>query len=278
MDSRQYYDLLADEYEEQDEFWTNPYDLAVWELEHQMISGHLDVTRPVIDVGCGLYPHDGFSRSARIVAGDISFGSLLVAKRVTSPNIIVDYIQYDTHALPFSDDSLHQVIVGGELLNHVDYGRVAAELARAVAPGGAVLVQFGVKWCLDSLWALLDSILGHRLGYSVTSKQAATFLRYPSADATVTWQVTPTGSFTVQLLTPRNVRRAFQAVGFRVRQVRSVNMLSGLIPLPWQQDPNRRWAQKIAALLLAFDKQLGRLYPLNLFSGNVCILMEKLEE
>ena len=140
MTSKEYYDLLAEEYEEHNEFWENPYDTEVWRLEHEIIRPYLDPCKPILDVGCGFYPHDNFAPSIRIIAGDISFSSLVIARNHPPEGRRVDLIQFDAHHLPFRTKSFCQALAGGELLNHVEYRSVVAELARVVSPHLVLLI------------------------------------------------------------------------------------------------------------------------------------------
>ncbi len=276
MNSQEYYDLLAEEYEEQNEFWENPYDSEVWRLEHKIIRPYLDARKPILDVGCGFYPHDNFTPSIRIIAGDISFGSLLIAKNHPPQGREVGLIQFDAYHLPFRDSSFCQALAGGELLNHVEYRSVIAELARVTCAQGILLIEFGSKWCLDSLWAILDTALGHQIGYSVTRKQAQSFFRCDRSDVEVTWEITPRGKFTVKLLTVNNIRRALADTGFKIEKIVSTNCLSGIIPLPWQQNRKRKIIEILSKLLIRIDRVLGKVYPLNLFAGNIFILCKRL--
>lgn len=272
IDSRSYYDLLADNFEQENQFWDNPYDTEVWRLEHEVIGPYLDPHKPLLDVGCGFYPHDNFPLSVKIVAGDISFRSLLIAKKHPPIHRTVDLVQFDAHCLPFADGSFRQAVAGGELFNHINYCSVAAELARVISPDGFLLVGFGAKWCLDSLWALSDRVIGNRIGYSLTADQAKAFFKLDGSDVEVTWQITPRGTFNVKLLGVSNVRGSLEAAGFSIVKVVSTNFVSGVMPLPWQQDADRTFIRRLTGLLIRADRMFGRVYPLNLFAGNIFML------
>lgn len=277
MDSREYYDLLAEDYEQENQFWNNPYDNEVWRLEHEIIRPYLDPSEPILDVGCGFYPHDNFAPSIQIIAGDISFNSLVVARDHSPEGRRVDFIAFDAQCLPFPNGSFRQVLAGGELFNHVDvdYRRVSAELGRIIAPSGFLLIEFGAKWCLDSLWGLLDAFLGHRIGYSLTRTEAKAFFRCDGADAEVTWEITPRGELVVKLLTATNVRNALEAAGFMIDKVVSTNFLSGIVPLPCQQNSSNRVVRGLAEGLIRADRVLGRIRWLNLFAGNIFLLCKR---
>ena len=163
------------------------------------------------------------------------------------------------------------------MFNYGEYRSVLADLARVVSPHGVLLIEFGTKWCLDSLWAIFDSALGHRIGYSVTVEQAKRFFRWDGSDVEVTWEITPQGKFTVKLLTVGNVRSALTTAGFTIERIVSTNCLSGIIPLPWQQDGKQSIVQVLAKWLIRADRALGKIYPLNLFAGNVFMLCKRCE-
>lgn len=213
----------------------------------------------------------------KAVAGDISFGSLQVARQVRSDHPNLALVQFDAHRLPFEDEAFRQVLAGGELLNHVDYPVVLRELSRIVSVGGILMVQFGAKWCLDSLWAIADAFLGNRIGYLIDRQQAKAFFEGNGADAEVTWGIAPNGVLTVKLLVVRNVLKALSQAGFAIEQVRSTNCLSGAIPLPVQQGRRNSLLTWILKALLGVDRIVGRVFPFSASSGNVFLLCRRLE-
>lgn len=275
MNSRAYYDLLSGRFLEQNEFWNNLYDNEIWNLEHTIMGPHLTADRPLVDVGSGFYPHDGFAPTVRIIAADISYHSLLTARAFCSNGRPVEFLQFDAHQLPFREGSLCQVIAGGEILNEVDYRMVLKELGRTIRPGGVLLVAFAAKWCLDSLWAIADTYLGHRLGYALTKSQVRKFLAAPRSDAEATWPVAPSRGHALRLLCVGNVLTALSEAGFRVSRLSGTNCFSGLVPLPWQQNSKRKVAQRLTRMLLKADRFFGRLYPFYLFAGNVFIVCRR---
>lgn len=74
---QQFYDALADEFRVQDAFWDNAYDREIWRLEHDLLRPRLRDGDRLLDVGCGFYPHFDFTKTCDVVAGDLSFKSLL---------------------------------------------------------------------------------------------------------------------------------------------------------------------------------------------------------
>lgn len=274
-DSQRYYDALASEFRAQDSFWDNPYDREIWRLEHDLIRPYLNHPGPLLDLGCGFYPHFEFAAGRTVVAGDVSFGSLRVARDFGDESGQVHLIQFDAHALPFASSSMAYAIAGGELLNHLsDYPRALGEIRRVLRPGGMLLLQVGAKWCLDCLWAILDAILGSRIGYSVTREEAAAFIRLKRGDLPVTWAITPSGKFRVALLSIRRLKRVLREAGFQVRSTYGANAISGLVPLPVQQQSGRRFVRWLVSTLILLDRFFGGLPPFRTFAGNVFFLCE----
>jgi SAM-dependent methyltransferase len=274
-DSQGFYDALAAEFRAQDSFWDNPYDREIWRLEHDLIRPYLNHPGPLLDLGCGFYPHFAFAEGRAVVAGDISFGSLRVARDFGDESGQVRLVQLDARHLPFASSSMAYAIAGGELLNHLwDYPRVLRELHRVLRPGGVLLIQVGAKWCFDSFWAILDALVGNPLGYSVTRKEAAAFLRLKRGDLPVTWAVTPSRELRVWLLSIRRLKRHLREAGFQVRATYGANAISGLVPLPIQQESRTKFLRWLVSSLIVLDRFVGRLPPFRTFAGNVFLLCE----
>jgi SAM-dependent methyltransferase len=274
-DSQRYYDALAAEFRAQDSFWDNPYDREIWRLEHDLIHPFLNHPGALLDLGCGFYPHFDFTKERSVVAGDISLGSLRVARDFGDESRQVHLVQFDAHALPFASSSMAYAIAGGELLNHLsDYPRALGEIRRVLRPGGILLLQVGAKWCLDSLWAILDAFLGNSMGYSVTRKEAVAFIRLRRGDLPVTWAITPSGTFRVFLLSIRRLERILREARFHVRKTYGANAVSGLVPLPIQQETESRVVRWLVSKLILLDHFFGRLPPFRSFAGNVFFVCE----
>jgi SAM-dependent methyltransferase len=94
-----------------------------------------------LDYGCG----HGMAavvlarRGARVTALDLSAGYLREAGRRAEANgVAVARVRADAERLPFADGSFDRVW-GNAILHHLDTGRAAAELRRALAPGGVAV-------------------------------------------------------------------------------------------------------------------------------------------
>src|SRR5262245_23351160 len=116
---QRYYDSLTAEYRAQDSFWDNPYDREIWRLEHDLICPRLMGSEPLLDLGCGFYPHFEFTETRMVVAGDISLKSLVIAKEFGDESRLVRLVGFDALRLPFASGSFGYAIAGGELIYHM---------------------------------------------------------------------------------------------------------------------------------------------------------------
>jgi SAM-dependent methyltransferase len=95
-------------------------------------------------------------------------------RRVTGLDFSLDAIRYcedtglgpvrhgDVCALPFADGSF-DLVLATDIIEHVDDdGRALAEIARVLAPGGAVLITVPT---FPSLWGLQDRVAQHKRRY-----------------------------------------------------------------------------------------------------------------
>lgn len=272
-----YYDELATEFTELDTYWDNPYDRATWEMENHLVSAFLAREGALLDLGTGFYPHIESTVGRDLVCADVSLTSLQVARRMYhTQNDCMKYVCCDVLALPFSSGAFSGIIAGGEIVNHVSAKRLLLEARRVLIPGGAVILSVGMKWCLDSVWSLADAFIGHRIGYSMTPTEARSFVLHPRASSPVTWEVTPEHDLKVTLYSKSDIVRLVTESGFRILEARSLNLVSGLVPLPFQQDVReRRLARSLASGLLRVDRVfLGRLLGIKWFAGNVYLVLE----
>jgi SAM-dependent methyltransferase len=277
--SKEYYDTLALEFDEMDEYWANPYDSATWELENRLVRWHLGRKNLLLDLGVGFYPHVESTIDKPLVCVDISQGSLIVARRVYhSHNPTMRYVCADALSLPFADNAFEGIIAGGELINHVPGEILLREMHRVLKPRGKIILSVAMKWCLDSLYSLLDSFIGNRIGYSMTREEALRFLRQPTASSSVTWEVTPDYDLSVTLYSYSHLQRMLARTGFRIVQMRSLNLLSAIVPLPLQQNgKSPRMIRDATTFLLGLDRDFwGKMPGLRWFAGNVYLVLEKL--
>ena len=276
--SQKYYDRLAADFNELDEFWQNPYDTATWELENSLVGQFFQGPHALLDLGVGFYPHFDGAGQRRLICLDVSSRSLVVARRLVQPGeTAAGYVCADALQMPFPKETFSGIIAGGELINHVCGHSLLMEIHRALRPGGRLLLSVGMKWCIDSLYAILDAYIGNHIGYSVTRSEANKFLRSPRQTASVTWEITPESRLQVFLYSRPDLMKIVAEIGFEISQIRALNVASGLIPLPIQQ---KSQAEGLLGLLtkalIGLDRQvLGRVPGIRWFGGNVYLVLTK---
>ena len=84
------------------------------------------------------------------------------------------FLQGDLEALPCRDAAFDVAVWCGSTLSFVDAsgrGR-SREFARALRPGGRLLLEVEHRWSLDLAWRLASSLTGDALGYGVTPREA----------------------------------------------------------------------------------------------------------
>jgi SAM-dependent methyltransferase len=128
-----------------------------------LVRRHFRDARDVLEIGCG----SGFVLAglraalpnARLVGSEAySSGLSYAAQRVSPP---CEFLQMDACALPYSE--AFDLIGAFDVLEHLDDDAAAvAEIARALRPGGGLLVTVPQhRW----LWSQVDDISHHRRRY-----------------------------------------------------------------------------------------------------------------
>jgi SAM-dependent methyltransferase len=271
--SKEYYDSLGREFVEMEEYWQNPYDVATWKMENDLVAEHLGDRHLLLDLGVGFYPHVESTAGKNLVCVDVSCQSLRIARRVYHQcNENMEYVCADAMALPFRNAAFEGIIAGGELVNHMPAKPMLDEASRVLKKGGKIILSVGMKWCIDSLYALLDSLIGNKIGYAMTRNEAAEFIR-STGSTDVTWEVTPSLNLRVKLYTRGDIKKVISSVNMRIVQIRSLDLISGIVPLPVQQDRHGRLINGITEGLLLLDRQLGKLPGMRWFAGNLYVVI-----
>jgi len=152
---RQWWDAAADEYLAEHGDFLGPADF-LWcpeglrEADAQLLGD--TAGRDVLEVGAGACQCTRWLRTqgARAVATDVSAGMLAAGRRLDgSTGVVAPSIQADARALPFADRSFDVVFTAFGALPFVpDTGRVHAEVARVLRPGGRWVfsVTHPIRW------------------------------------------------------------------------------------------------------------------------------------
>jgi len=135
-----------------DRFWPRnvpPLEASRAHLASLLADGEIPGRR-ALDAGCGAAVFSAVlaGKGARVVALDVSAGSLAAARRTWDAAIC--YARGDLLALPFPDASFGLVWSWGAAHHTAEPWRALGELARVVAPGGRLVVALyrrtGLTW------------------------------------------------------------------------------------------------------------------------------------
>lgn len=206
------YDAMQAEYDHLEEQF---YFAECYEVYRQCV-GWIARARPhgvALDLGCGtgkqtiLLTH----RAGPVVGIDISERMIEAARKRCEARPNVGFVTGDITKLPFEDGCAQALLAYGDVIGHnfTAVDAVLKEMVRVCAPGGLISFEVDSKWCPDllylpkELWQAMTTRGGHLRKWK--GMQFKTF----------TW---------------RELQRLLRAHGLMLVDVRSMNILTMLIP------------------------------------------------
>lgn len=277
--TRHSFDLLSEKAEEQLRRWkTDPYDKSLYEAEVRFVSENAPPPGVVVELGCGWDPYTELvNKGHRLTAIDFSYESL---RKVRADFDGLSLVCADANHVPVKDESTDLVIATDELIccDSVTASQMLSEAHRILRPGGLLILEYDTKWCLDTLWMLIDSLCGNRIGYEVTRKEMVKLFGR-SGGGMVKWGLAGSDEvLRIRFFTHREMGRMLNEGGFRVLKKRGILILAGIIPTVVQQNTKNKLALVMANLLALVDRSIGGLPILNSFGGDTLILAQKIGE
>ena len=280
--TREVYERISESatWVEQDKIYReNPYDSSLYELELGVVCEAAPHNGVIVELGSGWDPFvellDG-KDDAKLVATDFSYNSLRIVRN-NGNGERVSLVCSDANNVPIRDLSADMVIAVGELICHdsVDPSRMLMEAHRILKPGGLLVLGYDVKWSLETMWMLVDSLIGNRIGYVTTSEQMLKLVKSPDGGL-IRWRLPATREIlNMRVFTHKEIRSLLRRVGFRIISQRSALLLAGLIPTVVQQNTRNRIVLSTARLLSMLDKLLGRMPGIKLLGGNTLVVAQK---
>jgi ubiquinone/menaquinone biosynthesis C-methylase UbiE len=196
-----------------------------------------------LDLGCGTGKQTVLlaQRTGPVIGIDISDRMLEVARRRCDGRPNVGFITGDITGLPFGDGCAQAVLALGDVVSHNFNAveAVLAEMVRVCAPGGLIAFEVDSKWCLDLLY------LPKELRRALTTRGGHLREWRGMQFKTFSW---------------RELRHLLDAHALRLVEVRSINVLSMLIPPPLlfrHKDEAPRFGAFFRRVV-ALDRKLGR--------------------
>lgn len=274
---------MAEEYDQLEDEW---YPHLFRQLE-RVVRAHPPAGSGMtaLDVGCGT----GLQTLALAAMGyaatgiDISEGQLAQArKKAEAGSLVAHFVQGSALQLPFGDASFDVVTCCGSVLGFVpDYPRALSEIARVLKPAGTLILEVDHRWNLDLLWALVDPLLGGRLGFEQPAAESWKNLsRSPRSSIVQEYPFTrldgSVEKMRVRLFTRHEILRTCREVGLHPRATHAVHAVTNLMPSTWLSHPGlaRPW-RKLARALTRFDERLASRFPFRMLANNLILVLER---
>lgn len=221
------FDAMAEDYDTLEPWYEHLYAVL-----HALLGGALappdDGRKPrALDAGCGT----GFQTALLQRLGyethgvDVAAGLLAVARRrLASSGLALAGIE----ALPYRDESFDAIACCGSTLSFVgDPVAALSELARALKPGGRLLLECEHRASLDLAWTLVSALGGDFLGYGRSAREAWRQLaRRPRERCTVTYP----GYGELTLFTRGELGAMLATAGLRPLRWWGIHTITNLIP------------------------------------------------
>jgi SAM-dependent methyltransferase len=170
---------MAASYDDLEPWYEHLYDVLHGLLRAELAPLARSGRRRALDAGCGT----GFQTAILLELGyetigvDVSAGLLGVARHRLAG---ADFLQGDLHALPCRDAAFDVAVSCGSTFSFLtDPAAGLREVARALRPGGCLVLEVEHRWSLDLLWRLASSVTGDPLGYEVAPVDARRAFRRP---------------------------------------------------------------------------------------------------
>jgi SAM-dependent methyltransferase len=255
----------------------------LYDLLHAFVRDALGVPRGrrrALDAGCGT----GFQTRVLRDLGwvtygiDVSAGLLAVARRDVAGAALA---RADLHALPFDDGAFAAAVCCGSTISLVDRPAVVLrEIARVLAPGGRLVVEYEHKWSLDLAWSLVSALAGDRLGYGVTPREAWRHVTRPLREGfDLRYPVSCTGSaqaYMLRVFTTVEMRSLLEAVGLRTLDAWGIHGVTNVIPSTvLHREALSAPLAWLYARLRTLDRRLARTPVGRVFANSVVVLAEK---
>ncbi len=267
------FDAMADGYDELEPWYEHLYAVLHAIARRALAPPAGGGRRRALDAGCGT----GFQTALLADLGYRTHGLDLAARplaRARDRAPAAAFTRGTVEALPYPDGSFDAVVCCGSTLSFVDApARALRELGRVLSPGGRLLLECEHAWSLDLVWALLGGVMGGRLGYGLSARQAwAIVRRRPSVGCVVPYP----GYGRLRLFTTAELRAMLEASGLTMERTWGIHMLTNLIPSTVLHRP--RLGRPLAGLYRALaitDAALRRLPGAHRMANSVVVLARK---
>jgi len=197
------------------------------------------------------YPfvHDYNARIQRLIEAQ-AVGSVVTPEFAVRP----------AEATGCPDASFDVVCCCGSVLSLVDDpAEVVREMARVLRPGGVFVVEAEARYNADLVWSLIDALLGGRLGYDLTVRDALALWRPPLGEAVLV--DFPFGEpdapipLNLRLFPRRALRKLLANSGLHTERTYGIHTITNMLPSPLLDTPTPSRRLKGAFRTLAWAEE-----------------------
>jgi MPBQ/MSBQ methyltransferase len=277
---------MADEYDQLEDEW---YPHLYRQIE-KVIRTHFPNGEGLkaLDVGCGtgfqtlLLQSLGFETVGIDIARDlITRARAKSAQEKTSPS----FLSGSAINIPFQDNSFDLINCCGSTLSLIpDYQRALAEMTRVLKNGGRMVLEFEQRWNLDLVWGLIDGLIGGRLGYEQSLKEAwqniseplekGIWISYPFTRLDGTIDDLPLRCFTLA-----EIRQACEPIRLEIKKIYGVHTVTNLLPSTYLGNPNLHpIGRHIARFLAKVDASMKGIFPFSHLGCSAILILQKESE
>jgi ubiquinone/menaquinone biosynthesis C-methylase UbiE len=274
---------MAGEYDQlEDEWYPHLFRQIEWAILTHFKNG---AGKKAMDVGCGT----GFQTlpiqalGYETVGIDIAADLVRCARaKALARNVAAQFVVASAVDIPFPAGTFDLVNCSGSTLSFIaDYERALTEMARVLKPGGHLILEVEQRWNLDLLWALLDGLIGGRLGYEQSVSESWGNLMRPCGEGIVisypftrldgSVDYLPLRCFTLHELTT-----VCTPLGLRVTQTYGVHVITNLIPSTLLGDPGMGPRLRAMARSLArVDNKVKAISPFDRLGCSLITIFRK---
>jgi SAM-dependent methyltransferase len=267
-----FFDAMAASYDDLEPWYEHLYDVLHGLLRAELAPLARSGRRRALDAGCGT----GFQTAILLELGyetigvDVSAGLLGVARhRLAGAN----FLQGDLHALPCRDAAFDVAVSCGSTFSFLTDPAVGLrEVARALRPGGRLVLEVEHRWSLDLLWRLASSVTGDPLGYEVAPVEARRAFRRPLTGGL--WIDYP-GYPPLRLFTRSELGGLIGAVGLVPVRWWGIHSVTNLVPSTLSHRPRLgRALSRVYRALTRLDRRLAGT-PLGAGAANSLVVLAR---
>ena len=183
----------------------------------------------------------------------------------------------DAIKIPFSEKKFDHINCCGSTLSFVKkHEKALSEIKRLLKPNGTLLIELESRWNFDLFWDLLDAIMKHRIGYSMSFKEAIrNIVKNPQNHVYYNYPLCQGGKiYKLELKAFSYKRLAKELSNFKLKILKkwTIHSITTIIPSKILDKPK---PSRILRKLFNFLRKIEEKIPFNFPGSSLIILARK---